>query len=136
MTKTGVNNLSQQLCELCGIEPKIGICDRELNPGDYSGTCGFENPTETECKDCTCWHEDLVVYPDFAKSENFVRLLFLPMERQLNDGKTALVNMVDGSWGNQTDFLTSLLVKIKRLPKEYNYDKLFKQTIASEEWEY
>jgi hypothetical protein len=36
MTKTGVNNLSQQLCELCGIEPKI-LYKSKSNLS--SGTC-------------------------------------------------------------------------------------------------
>lgn len=50
MTKTEVNNLSQQLCELCGIEPKektycVGI---RFNAGKYK------------------------VYPDFEKPENFI----------------------------------------------------------------
>ena len=52
------NNLSKQLCELGGIEPKCVNCGQ---------TVSDENPCPKPC--------NKQKYPDFAKPENFVRLL-------------------------------------------------------------
>ena len=52
------NDLSRQLCELCGIEPKCVNCGQ---------TVSDENPCPKPC--------DRQKFPDFTKPVNFVRLL-------------------------------------------------------------
>ena len=57
-----MTNLSQQLCRICGIEPKL----------DGSNPALSVQP----------------VYPDFERPENFVRLLNLPTETIIKNGQT------------------------------------------------
>ncbi len=53
-------NLSQQLCGVCGIEPKCIDCGQ---------TVSEDNPCPVPCSKQK--------YPDFTKSENFVKLFSL-----------------------------------------------------------
>ena len=57
-----MTNLSKELCEICGIEPKL----------DGSNPALSVQP----------------VYPDFERPENFVRLLNLPTETIIKNGQT------------------------------------------------
>ena len=54
-------NLSQRLCEVCGIEPKLN-CINCLHP------------CETACDNC-CYSD--LIYPDFEQPENLVKLFKL-----------------------------------------------------------
>ena len=54
-----MTNLSKELCEICGIKPKLNCIN-------------CPHPCETACNNCS--YSDLN-YPDFEQSENFVKLL-------------------------------------------------------------
>ena len=74
-------NLSKELCEICGIEPKRVrpfLCDK--------------NKENIPCEVCIekhgkC-HSQKEIYPDFERPENFVRLLNLPTETIIKNGQT------------------------------------------------
>lgn len=53
-------NLSKQLCEVCGIEPKCINCGR---------TVSEDNPCPEPCNEQK--------YPDFTKPENYIKLFSL-----------------------------------------------------------
>lgn len=57
-----MTNLSKELCEICGIEPKLDGSNPDLSVQP--------------------------VYPDFTKPENFTRLLNLPTEIIIKNGQT------------------------------------------------
>lgn len=131
MTKTGVNNLSQQLCELCGIEPKI-LYKSKSNLS--SGTCW---KTREEYKNSACnqyWSEtENTRYPDFEKPENFVRLFnFKFLESTVAKEMCRI-----GEFSDTSQFLSLLIESLK---DEFYFTShainALKQAIASEEWEY
>lgn len=131
MTKTGVNNLSQQLCELCGIEPKI-LYKSKSNLS--SGTCW---KTREEYKNSACnqsWSEtENTRYPDFEKPENFVRLFNL----KFLESTVAKEMCRIGEFSDTSQFLSLLIESLK---DEFYFTShainALKQAIASEEWEY
>ena len=131
MTKTGVNNLSQQLCELCGIEPKI-LYKSKSNLS--SGTCW---KTREEYKNSACnqsWSEtENTRYPDFEKPENFVKLFNL---NHVQD--TTICSMMTcrhKQIKNSNEFIKELVIFLQ-FYSGLEYTDRIKQAIASEEWEY
>lgn len=118
MTKTGVNNLSQQLCELCGIKPKL----IQINP-----------PMRAEGQEE--WADAIVkkVYPDFEKPENFVRLFNLNYVQD-----TTICSMMTcrhKQIKNSNEFIKELVIFLQ-FYSGLEYTDRIKQAIAAEEWEY
>lgn len=108
--------LSKQLCELCGIEGKWI---------EY----------ETETTDGCINLGSKLVYPDFTKPENFVRLFELKVKKEYKETCTVAewVTYSNIYIFDSTDFLKSLIVIIKS--EKYEIDAL-KQSIREAEWVY
>lgn len=123
-------NKSEILAKLLGVEPKIGICDRELNSDDYAGECGFENPTEFECDDCTNFHTDLVIYPDFTHPDNFVKFLEIIYSNCGGIDEFAKENsFVD-------DFIEHILKALKEADSDNSSFVLLKKQAQQTDWRY
>lgn len=137
MTKTGVNNLSQQLCELCGIEPIfLSNCsfENEVRLGRSEGIdiCKYENG-ECSCSECELGTTYTALFPDFEKPENFVRLFnFKFLESTVAKEMCRI-----GEFSDTSQFLSLLIESLK---DEFYFTShainALKQAIASEEWEY
>lgn len=140
MKQTGVNNLSQQLCELCGIEPKI-LYKSKSNLS--SGTCW---KTREEYKNSACnqsWSEtENTRYPDFEKPENFVKLLEIYHQ---NDCYIDTYNFIaEGVHSFVEAFLRCIVDILSRdmddleIIEDFGRETIIKlkQAIAAEEWEY
>lgn len=127
MTKT----LSQQLCELCGIEPKI-LYKSKSNLS--SGTCW---KTREEYKNSACnqsWSEtENIRYPDFENPENFVKLFNL----KFLESTVAKEMCRIGEFSDTSQFLSLLIESLK---DEFYFTShainALKQAIAAEEWGY
>lgn len=146
MKQTGVNNLSQQLCELCGIEPKI-LYKSKSNLS--SGTCW---KTREEYKNSACnqsWSEtENTRYPDFEKPENFVKLFNLITHIEdfhFATGQTYIscipiyrFSSYLTTESNQYESYSNDVVKafLECLIEHVKEDKDTAEYIASEEWEY
>ena len=118
MTET----LSTQLCKSAGIEPKIGICDRQLRPEDYAGECGFVNPTDFECSDCNNFIADLMLFPDFESDTDNARFNFLKLVQ--------IISVEIHFDGNIKNYLKSLKPYIGKLDNE------LKQILQNTDWRY
>lgn len=144
MTKTGVNNLSQQLCELCGIEPR---------------------PVLDKNKQTLVVDKLAFVYPDFENPENFVKLEEI-MLKELAKERLTVVKWVhewsDSILMHEYIMITKCGHKFQFKHKDLYIDNWFverenrtdclilfilwkvmpicgeaiKQAIAAEEWEY
>lgn len=127
MKQTGVNNLSQQLCELCGIEPKL----IQINP-----------PMRAESQEE--WADAIVkkVYPDFENNaENFVRLFNLQVEEvEDNQIKPTISGFLsDYHWFNDTSAFLEMLIYELKEEDEYNtienqWRIAIKQAISQAKW--
>ncbi len=154
MTKTGVNNLSQQLCELCGIKPRYfieftrtsgcGAIAKSLSTFSYrtirsakNYIIEHKNETESELR-------IVQRYPDFENPENFVKLFEL---KTLGDATLfsnvityAVDRVVDKHvyyiFRDRQSFLKLLIEYLESDVYQERFIKSVKQAIASEEWEY
>lgn len=118
------NNLSRQLCELCGIEPKkIKKCKAGQGCVDFPGC-------EGRFGDKTCYIEQTV---DFTKPENFVRLFDLPI---VNNGTRTVGYFVVYEFTMKTikEFIECLIIKLERT--QFSITKEVKQSIREAEWVY
>lgn len=99
-----MTNLSKYLCKICGIEPKCINCGQ---------TVSSENPCSKPC--------NKQKYPDFEKTENFVKLLNSPAE-------TIIKN----------ELLIRLIVILENKNKIYSdeFVNRIKQVIRETEWIY
>lgn len=138
--------LSQQLCELCGIEPKI-LYKSKSNLS--SGTCW---KTREEYKNSACnqsWSEtENTRYPDFEKPENFVKLFNLITHIEdfhFATGQTYIscipiyrFSSYLTTESNQYESYSNDVVKafLECLIEHVKEDKDTAEYIASEEWEY
>lgn len=120
--KMNNENLSKNLCEICGIEPCMYFVD-----------CGTPECMEEEYMQCYKCPEatPIETYPDFEQSENFVKLLELNVDGvslwwTINSG-SVLCN--ESLPSNRKEFLKMVCRFIKN--KEY-----IKQAIKSQEWAY
>ena len=119
------NNLSRQLCELSGIEPKYYFYDLrhkefvEINHKTYSK---FKNEYQTK-----------ETYPDFTKPENFVRLFNLPI---VNNGARTVGYFVVYEFTMKTveEFIECLIIKLERTQLLVTGE--VKQSIREAEWVY
>lgn len=128
-----MTNLSRQLCEICGIEPKCINCGQ---------TVSEENPCPKPCGEQK--------YPDFTKPENFVRLLNLPTEIIIKNGRAIpaknmwwIINMEVKKYGQLApyycdDFFIRLILLLQNENKYYNDELInrIKQSIREAEWVY
>ena len=128
-----MTNLSRQLCEICGIEPKCINCGQ---------TVSEENPCPKPCGEQK--------YPDFTKPENFVKLLNSPTETIIKNGQTIpakniwwIVNMDAKNCKALApyyfeDLLTHLIVILENENKIYSdeFVNRIKQAIRETEWVY
>lgn len=107
-------DLSIQLCELCGIERKWIKYTTETTDG------------------CVNLGSRLV-YPDFTKPENFVRLFDLPI---VNNGTRTVGYFVVYEFTMKTikDFIECLIIKLERT--QFSITKEVKQSIREAEWVY
>lgn len=103
--------LSEQLCELCGIEPKWIKYETETSDG-----CINFGSKRT--------------HPDFEKPENFVRLFNLETKSYGN-----CAGIINGTYfiGNTEKFIFWL---IQYLKQDRNAVDELKQAISQAEWEY
>ena len=120
------NNLSKQLCELCGIEYEKTITDDKEAFVPYQVTL------------------------DFTKPENFVRLLNLPTEIIIKNGRAIpaknmwwIINMDVKKYGQLApyycdDFFIRLILLLQNENKYYNDELInrIKQSIREAEWVY
>ena len=137
MKQTGVNNLSQQLCELCGIEPIfLSNCsfENEVRLGRSEGIdiCKYENG-ECSCSECELGTTYTALFPDFEKLENFVKLFNL---NHVQD--TTICSMMTcrhKKIKNSNEFIKELVIFLQ-FYSGLEYTDRIKQAIAAEEWEY
>ena len=118
------NDLSRQLCELCGIEPKkIKKCKAGQGCADFPGC-------EGRFGDKTCYIEQTV---DFTKPENFVRLFDLPI---VNNGTRTVGYFVVYEFTMKTikEFIECLIIKLDRT--QFSITKEVKQSIREAKWVY
>ena len=120
------NDLSRQLCELCGIEYEKTITDDPDAFVPYKLTL------------------------DFTKPENFVRLLNLPTEIIIKNGRAIpaknmwwIINMDVKKYGQLApyycdDFVIRLILLLQNENKYYNDELInrIKQSIREAEWVY
>lgn len=120
------NDLSKQLCELCGIEYEKTITDDPEAFVPYKLTL------------------------DFTKPENFVRLLNLPTEIIIKNGRAIpaknmwwIINMDVKKYGQLApyycdDFFIRLILLLQNENKYYNDELInrIKQSIREAEWVY
>ena len=69
-----MTNLSKELCEICGIKPKLNCIN-------------CPHPCESACNNCS-WSR--LIYPDFTEPENFVKLFKLITTIENYDYRTGL----------------------------------------------
>lgn len=158
MTKTGVNNLSQQLCELCGIKPRYfieftrtsgcGAIAKSLSAFSYrtirsakNYIIEHKNETESELR-------IVQRYPDFENPENFVKLFNLITHIEdfhFATGQTYIscipiyrFSSYLTTESNQYESYSNDVVKafLECLIEHVKEDKDTAEYIASEEWEY
>lgn len=120
------NNLSRQLCELCGIKPKkVKKC--------RAGECCIVFPCcEGRWGDSSCYIEQTI---DFTKPENFVRLLEI-----IHDNTSMgafLIRNLSYCYPFVEDFLR-VLNKFSNGKMEYSKSFIndIKQSIREAEWIY
>ena len=112
-------DLSRELCEICGIEPKCINCGQ---------TVSDENPCPKPC--------DKQKYPDFTRPENFVRILelaFTTPKGYILTTVEALQNEGFLIFKGRKLFLEQLLNYISMNAK---FSKYIKLAIKSEVWLY
>lgn len=108
-----MTNISQQLCEICGIEPK-------RNRVTTQGLSGIHLPD---------------LYPNFEKPENFIKLFNLPLNYI---GYKTLASFITG----KNVYVDGVKDFLEELFKEFEYNseavstEQIKQAIKSEEWIY
>lgn len=116
-----MTNLSEELCEICGIEPKLP-CKR----------CGASKFALGQCAEVKC----KAVYPDFEKPENFVKLMELKVEG-LSGGNLPLIGLLNKEYwlSDRQDYIRFLYQYYIPDLSPYWQDKL-KQAIREKEWKY
>lgn len=126
-------NLSKQLCEICGVKPKkIEI------------SC---NECPSRMEECGCFDCEKEIYPDFEQPENFVRLCNIIRNSKIKiwDGIGDGLNVFhDKRYKNiEEEVLSYLLSTLKAQPIAAQYGNKFntfqeqcKQAIRSAEWKW
>lgn len=135
------NNLSRQLCELCGIEPVIEdsckISDKYWKnshkiKGIHDDYVQRYCPYDMECTaECEYFYEKQI-YPDFTKPENFVRLFDLTLPQKGIPTIAEFVTYEHLTIADSKDFLAKLIEMLK----DDSYVADIKQSIREAEWVY
>lgn len=124
-------NLSQKLCEICGIEPRMYFVD-----------CGTPECMAEDYRQCFKCPEatPIEIYPDFEQPENFVKLLELKIHfndffctRQTNIKR--YINLYRPPHTNCKNF-DDLEILIKAINGDFEDNNNIKQAIKDEEWVY
>ena len=148
------NNLSQQLCELCGIEPVIDdsckISDRYWKnshkiKGIHDDYVQRYCPCDMECtSECKYFYEKRT-YPDFTKSANFVRLLEILSNYMYDDDRGISITKNTVILGDpicletdESEKELNIMQKVLKLLLDglnegFESDKKFKQSIREAE---
>ena len=134
-------NLSRQLCELCGIEAKQFTKDfktrekaasfgRKITgiPKFSGNKFDIGSYTDNESIYQVHWKE----YPDFTKSENFVRLFNLTLPIR---GISSIAEFVTFEYLTITDSKDFLKKLIKSIQEPYTENEVIK-SIREAEWVY
>ena len=150
------NDLSKQLCELCGIKPRYGIY---VDYGDLDHNYKLEtNERKYRLIADYRWHysvddEDLKdlkpeFYPDFTKPENFVKLLEILSNYMYDDDRGISITKNTVILGDpiclgtdESEKELNILQKVLKLLLDglnegFESDKKFKQSIREAEWVY
>ena len=129
-----MTNISKELCEICGIEPK-----------KVEKRCKECNLNMEECGCFDCYKE---IYPDFEQPENFVKLLEIVSRRSsvsfCHNGSYFgcsihyyFKDIFEADKGNiQHNFLNTLLKQDLRNPCKPKLLEQIKQSIREAEWGY
>lgn len=129
-----MTNISKELCEICGIEPK-----------KVEKRCKECNLNMEECGCFDCCKE---IYPDFEQPENFVKLLEIVSRRSsvsfCHNGSYFgcsihyyFKDIFEADKGNiQHNFLNTLLKQDLRNPCKPKLLEQIKQSIREAEWVY
>ena len=121
-----VNNLSRELCEICGIEGKYLEYTTEATDGCVN--LGKKR-----------------VFPDFTQSENFVKLLnfyyrfFQSVDLYADDREASELEARGEQISVQNDFLKILIFDLQNRVHGFNLDinfEVFSQGIRETEWVY
>ena len=133
-------DLSKKLCELCGIKPKFfALMQSEENWEEIPESVYYK------IKDCSTTK---IIYPDFTKPENFVRLLEIVSRRSsvsfCHNGSYFgcsihyyFNEIFEADIGNiQYNFLNTLLKQDLRNPCKPKLLEQLKQSIREAEWVY
>ena len=134
------NNLSKQLCELCGIKPRYGIY---VDYGDLDHNYKLvTNERKYRLIADVRWNiavedEDLrdlkpEFYPDFMQPENFVRLFNLTLPIR---GISTIAEFVTFEYLTITDSKDFLKKLIKAIQEPYAENEVI-QSIREAEWVY
>lgn len=104
-----MTNLSKELCEICGIEPKI---IEDYNSNEYN------------------------IYPNFEQPENFVKLMELKV-KGLSGGNLTLMGILNKEYwlSDRQDYIRFLCQYFISDLTSYWQDKL-KRAIRETEWVY
>lgn len=139
------NNLSRELCEICGIKPMYRLKDINAlyNEYNYDEFCemrlnkGLLIPTGTKA-----------VFPDFTQPENFVKLLEIVSKKAgisfCHNGSYfgcsihySFKDIFEADMGTiQHNFLNTLLKQDLRNPCRPTLLECIKEAIKSEDWKY
>lgn len=97
--------LSKQLCELCGMKPKIRYFLNFLDVEYESTKENIIAHAEAFRSDCLKIKRVIRDYPDFGKPENFVRLYQLINKQTTNEVLSRIVGQLQVEVGWHTDEL-------------------------------
>lgn len=110
-------SISQQICELCGIEPKLP-CKR----------CGASKFALGQCAEIKC----KAVYPDSENNNNNFCKLF---ELKLGESDVTIAGELNHLYTNKKTFLKVLYDSINYEKDEW-IKNLYKDSIKNADWEY
>lgn len=122
-------NLSKQLCEICGIKRK--------KVEDFSKGCNkCKYLVNDECQrgDNPCKIHYKYVYPNFEQPENFVKLLEIVYKKSLYTG-TPIGSFRNTKKSFKECFFQRLFARLNKLGNCFAGKEL-KQTIKAQEWVY
>lgn len=131
--KSITEEISQKICEKCGIEPiKLTGCSfvnlRKYGIEEGTDVCIHMEEEHFECKKCKFYNTDEELFPDFGEPENFVRLY----ELQITQKTTLSKFLCTGSMivSDRIDFLNEVFMLVND-----GYEDLI-NAIMAQRWDY
>ena len=140
------NELSKQICEICGIKPAYKCTyTGDLCPYKYEGNLKLRCPKQSIPEECEVRRK--IDYIDFSKPTNFVKLLKIVSQKvdvifSVRNGnfECAIYAGFFTEESFENNFLNALVRIIKNDPITYgcNYftQESIKQSIREAEWKY